>query len=261
MTPLASIVMVFAAIVLLVALLFRKLLLKAGPGLLVPLILLVIASGATAAYSNYSAHRAELAMQAQASEESGGPGGGPGGGRERSAHQAELRNLVRKLPVLDAQEGRALSAEQAAKLLEIAAPLRTLEKLEKEPTLALVAKAKAVLTPEQLTAFDAIELPRISRRGRRRRRPAPEATTRTAAPASAGTPGAAATTTARPDGREARPDGQQRRRGRRGGFDPTANPFMRERYKPALDALTSLLEQRAGKTSQASAPVAKPAGD
>ncbi len=259
MTPLSGIVMAFGVAVLLAALLFRKQMEKAGAPLIVPLAAAVLAAAAVAAYSNHRAQLKQLNRRKQCiDEDPDAPrdgGGGMGNWRERFAYRLALTSLVRKLPVLDQQEGLALSAEQAAKLIQTLAPLRTEAKLAKEPALALVAKAKAVLTPEQIAGFDAIELPRLSRGRGRRGRP-DGAATQTASPAATTT--AATTETARPAHREAGSGTRERQEGRRRRFDPDANPFMRERYKPMLDALLSLLEKRAGKAGQERAPAAKP---
>ena len=234
MTPVSISVMVLAAVVLVAALVLRKPIEKAGPKLIVPLFVLLLAAAALAAYSNHCAQQERPQEPAQGGGGGGGGGEGTGGGRagwrERFKHTFALVALVRKLPLLDQQEAHALSPQQATQLMSMLAPLGSAEELGEERAQTLGTEAMAVLTPAQLAALEAIELPRMSRRGRRGRGRSTPAATETAAAATT------ATTSAPPErgGRE---------RGRR---DPNANPFLRDRYKPAMEALTSLLGKKSG---------------
>ena len=135
--------------------------------------------------------------------------GGQGGFRERFRHTIELTQIIRKLARLEGDA--AISAGQAAKLLPVLDRLATAEKMSQEDPKSSVATIKDVLSETQLGALERIELPRRERETGGRR---------------GGTRGPG-------------------RAQQRGGFQPDANPFARERNKSALKELIESLKQKA----------------
>lgn len=92
----------------------------------------------------------------------GGPGGGMGGGMGGPNPHRDLGQLVRKLALLKSQDANAISAEQGAKLLPVLQALAAAEGMTAEAAEAKKAELEALLTPEQITALEGIELPRPS---------------------------------------------------------------------------------------------------
>lgn len=95
----------------------------------------------------------------------GGPGGGMGGGMGGPNPHRDLGQLVRKLALLKSQDANAISTEQGAKLLPVLQALAAAEGMTTEEAEAKKAELEALLTPEQITALEGIELPRPSRGG------------------------------------------------------------------------------------------------
>jgi hypothetical protein len=96
-----------------------------------------------------------------------GSGGGPGGmQRPPSAHR-ELGAFVAKLSMWSQQEGNEFTAEQKAKLVPALTALAKAEAMSTEEAESNQAALAALLTEEQRTAVEAIELPRRGRGGPR----------------------------------------------------------------------------------------------
>jgi len=268
----------FAAVVLIVVKVFRAQIEQAGAPLIIPLVVIVIAAVGLTVYHNQKEELKDTGMDEMSEGGPAGMGGGRGGGggrsswRERFQQTIELAALVRKLPLMDKQEGVGLSKEQAASLAPLFQSLATDEKLTQDQAKAKIEATKKVLTPPQLEALGKIELPR-RRFGRRRGgtsrggaggppgevHPPTAPTTEPTdgkpaeppppAPAGEARPAPTGADASRPAARpgEARPERGgpgSGRRSRRGGFSPDMNPFLREWSKPALTELLDLLDKR-----------------
>ena len=242
----------FGLLVLVVVKLCHKQLEKAGALLVAPLVAVTVLWTAFVAY--------KWLVPEPPPQESEGPGAEPGRASRprRPRHTYELVSLVRKLPLLDKQEGRALSNAQASALASALQGLKTDDTLTQDQAKSKVEAIKKLLTPAQLDALGNIQLPRPSGRGRRPRppdagaeRPGPEraeASPPKPIPERERPERAVAETTPeppRPPAAKAAPEpSRQGPRDQRRRFRPDRNPFQRERFRPVLAELLKLLDQR-----------------
>lgn len=239
----------FGLVLLVAVKLCHKQLEKAGAWVVAPLV------AVTVVWTAFIAYR-WLAPEPPA-QESEPPGGqqGPASRRRRPRHTYELVGLVRKLPLLDKQEGGALSNAQASALASALNGLGTDDTLTQDQAKSKVEAVRKILTLLQLAALDKIELPRPSRGPRGPRspdagaaRPGPESAAQAKpTPEREASERTAAQTTSeprRPPAAKAAPETrQQGPRGRPRQSRPDRNPFQRDRFRPALAELLQLLDR------------------